>query len=208
MDRFTYNRSLIQVLPHQLFVLSATSAALAVQDRFEHAVPGDERPRRAIDAALAWVRGAYAHRHSRGYPEANEDLRARIEGAWAANRDAMTQTQAVRDAAVAAAKAGESALYFRYSADDAFYAAEAAADDFFALERHLQRTLPRPTRKVEWRPHWFRTGGSDWLLVDGQVLCKLGSEGATEQAWAIEDPKSWETMPPEAQVAMDVGLNG
>src|SRR5260370_15137110 len=50
---------------HQLLALWAASCAKHVLDLFESAQPGDQRPRRAIDEARAWVRGEITMRQAR-----------------------------------------------------------------------------------------------------------------------------------------------
>ncbi len=49
--------NMIELNDHQLLALWSAACAERVLSLFEAAAPGDERPRKAIEAARAWVRG-------------------------------------------------------------------------------------------------------------------------------------------------------
>jgi hypothetical protein len=98
---------------HQLLALWAASCAEHVLDLFESVRPGDTRPREAIEAARAWVRGEVPM------------MRARAAGghAMGAARDLRG---AARHAAYAAGQAGAVAHVAAHELGAAAYAIKAA----------------------------------------------------------------------------------
>ena len=78
---------------HRLLALWAAECAEHVLHHFESAKPGDDRPRRAIDAIRAWTRGEITWQDARTV-------------AFEANAAARSQAGAARDAAFAAGQAG------------------------------------------------------------------------------------------------------
>src|ERR1700727_1304321 len=98
---------------HQLLALWAASCAEHVLGLFESAQPGDPRPRQAIEAARAWVRGEL------------KMMQARAAGghAMGAARDLRG---AARHAAYAAGQAGAVAHVAAHELGAAAYAIKAA----------------------------------------------------------------------------------
>jgi len=78
---------------HHLLALWAAACAGHVLPFFEAAAPGDDRPRRAIEAVRAWTRGETTWQEARML-------------AFAANAAAREQRGAAREAAYAAGQAG------------------------------------------------------------------------------------------------------
>ncbi len=98
---------------HRLLALWAASCAAHVLDRFESAQPGDQRPRRAIEQARAWVRGEATMTQAR-------------TAAGHANAAARNLTGAGRHAAYAAGQAAAVAHVAAHELGAAAYAIKAA----------------------------------------------------------------------------------
>jgi hypothetical protein len=94
-------------------VTFAADCAERVLPKFEARYPDDQRPRKAIEAARAWV--------TCPSPETQQQARAAYAAAYAAY-----------DAAYAADDAAYAAYAAAYAADDAAYAADDAADAAYA----------------------------------------------------------------------------
>lgn len=129
---------------HQLLALWAALCAEHVLHHFESARPSDPRPRQAIDAARAWVRGEV------------KMMQARAAGghAMGAARDLRG---AARHAAYAAGQAGAVAHVAAHELGAAAYAIKAAraavsrseSEDAGRLECQWQRDqLPEPIREL------------------------------------------------------------
>jgi len=130
---------------HGSLVLWATDCAEHVLAYFEESYPNDDRPRNAVDAARAWVRGEMAL----------SEVRAAAFAAHAAARAAGDR--AARATARAAGHAAATAHVAAHAAHAATYAATAAAvapdadtaRAATARERAWQyRRLPRHLRPV------------------------------------------------------------
>jgi hypothetical protein len=120
---------------HRSLVLWATDCAEHVLPCFEETYPNDDRPRQAVAAARAWVRGEIALR----------EARAAASAAHAAARDA--DRAAARAAARAAGHAAHAATYALTAAACTAVATDAAAAT--AKERDWQdRHLPKHLRAV------------------------------------------------------------
>jgi hypothetical protein len=97
---------------HRLLALWAADCAQHVLHHFEHARPGDDRPRRAIEMARAWVQGEVRMTH------------ARAAGGHA-NAAARDLSGAPRHAAYAAGQAGAVAHVAAHELGAAAYAIKA-----------------------------------------------------------------------------------
>ena len=102
---------LVSKLDHKTLVIWATDCAQHVLPYFEEKYPKDNRPRKAIQAGRAWIRGEIAM----------SEARTAAFAAHAAARDANT------DAARAAARAAGHAAATAHVADHAVHAATYAA---------------------------------------------------------------------------------
>jgi hypothetical protein len=102
---------LLSKLDHKTLVIWATDCAEHVLPYFEEKYPKDNRPRKAIEAGRAWIRGEIAM----------SEARTAAFAAHAAARDANT------DAARAAARAAGHAAATAHVADHAVHAATYAA---------------------------------------------------------------------------------
>jgi len=102
---------LLSKLDHKTLVIWATDCAQHVLPYFEEKYPKDNRPRKAIQAGRAWIRGEIAM----------SEARTAAFAAHAAARDANT------DAARAAARAAGHAAATAHVADHAVHAATYAA---------------------------------------------------------------------------------
>jgi Imm-5 like putative immunity protein len=129
---------------HRLLAVWAADCAEHALHFFEEALPGDERPRRAIELAHAWVRGEIMMsqaRNAAGYANA-----AAREVSGAAREAAHAAGQAAAVAHVAAHELGAAAYAIR--------AARAATpkserDEAGRLECQWQRTqLPEEIREL------------------------------------------------------------
>lgn len=98
---------------HRLLAAWAADCAQHVLHHFEHARPGDNRPRRAIDLARAWARGEITMTQAR-------------TAAFAANAAARDVSGAAREAAHAAGQAGAVAHVAAHELGAAAYAIRAA----------------------------------------------------------------------------------
>ena len=98
---------------HQLLAVWAADCAQHVLHHFEHARPGDDRPRRAIDLGRAWARGEVTM------------TEARAAGGHA-NAAARELSGAARHAAFAAGQAGAVAHVAAHELGAAAYAIKAA----------------------------------------------------------------------------------
>lgn len=98
---------------HRLLAVWAADCALHVLHHFEHARPGDDRPRRAIEMARAWARGEITM------------TQARSSGGHA-NAAARELSGAARYAAYAAGQAGVVAHVAAHELGAAAYAIKAA----------------------------------------------------------------------------------
>ena len=120
---------------HRSLVLWAADCAEHVLPYFEEKYPKDGRPRKALEAGRAWVRGEIAM----------SEARAAALAAHAAARDA--DHAAARAAARAAGHARHAAAYAVTAATDAAVPAAAAAST--TKERDWQyRRLPEHLRPV------------------------------------------------------------
>ena len=105
---------LLSKLDHKTLVIWATDCAEHVLPYFEEKYPKDNRPRKAIEAGRAWIRGEIAM----------SEARTAAFAAHAAARDA--NTDAARAAARAAGHAAATAHVAGHAVHAATYAARAA----------------------------------------------------------------------------------
>jgi len=105
---------LLSKLDHKTLVIWATDCAQNVLPYFEEKYPKDNRPRKAIEAGRAWIRGEIAM----------SEARTAAFAAHAAARDA--NTDAARAAARAAGHAAATAHVAGHAVHAATYAARAA----------------------------------------------------------------------------------
>jgi hypothetical protein len=117
---------------HRSLVLWATDCAERVLPYFEEKYPKDNRPRDAIEAGRAWVRGEIAM----------SEARAAAFAAHAAARDA--DQAAARDAARTAGHAAATAHVAGHAAHAANYAVKAATDA-------AAPTDPATTKERDWQ---------------------------------------------------------
>lgn len=143
---------------HKALVLWVTGCAEHVLPYFEEKHPEDERPRNAIEAGRAWVRGEFSM----------SETRAAAFAAHAAARDA--DREAARAAARAAGHAAATAHVATHTAHAADYAVKAATEAAAASgsgaagakEREGQyRRLPEHLRPVA-----FPAGGNGLGRMD------------------------------------------
>ena len=111
---------------HSSLALWAADCARRVLPHFEGEHPGDDRPRRAIEAGRAWARGEIKV----------GEARAAAISAHAAARE--TDRDAARAAARAAGHSAATAHMAAHGRHAAGYAAPVASDDPLAGERDLQ----------------------------------------------------------------------
>jgi hypothetical protein len=122
---------------HRSLALWAADCARRVLPHFEGEHPGDDRPRRAIEAGRAWARGKIR------VGEARAAAIAAREADGAAARAAGHAAATAHMAAHARHAAGYAARALTYAADPD------APDDALAGERDLQyRRLPEHLRPV------------------------------------------------------------
>ena len=126
---------------HKSLVLWAADCAEHVLPYFEKECPGDDRPRKAIEAGRAWARGEIAVC----------EARAAAFAAHAAARD--TDNSAARAAARAAGNAAATAHVASHAPHAADYAVAAAEAAGVTGEREWQyRRLPERLRQItKWR---------------------------------------------------------
>jgi len=128
---------------HHLLALWAADCAEHVIHHFEHARPDDDRPRRAIEATRAWVRGEVRMSDARNVAVANAAAR---EVSGAARLAALAAGQAGGVAHVAAHELGAAAYAIR-AAGEAAPASE--RDEAARQECCWQRgQLPDPIRDL------------------------------------------------------------
>ena len=129
---------------HRLLAVWAADCAEHVLHFFEDAVPGDDRPRRAIELAHAWVQGEITMtlaRNSAGYANA-----AARELSGAAREAAHAAGQAAAVAHVAAHELGAAAYAIRAARAAA---PESERDEAGRLECQWQRAqLPDEIREL------------------------------------------------------------
>jgi hypothetical protein len=111
------NWSIVRMMTHKQKVQFAIFAAEQALPIFEKKYPNDERPRKAIDAAKAWLKDASAYA---------------ADAAANAAADADAAYVAADSAADAAAYAAATAYAAYAAADSAAYAADAAANAAYA----------------------------------------------------------------------------
>jgi hypothetical protein len=130
---------------HRSLVLWATDCAEHVLPCFEENYPNDDRPRRAVEAGRAWVRGEMALREARAAASAAHAA-ARAADQAAARAAARAAGHAAATAHVAG-HAGHAATYALTAAACAAVPTDAAAAT--AKERDWQdRHLPKHLRAV------------------------------------------------------------
>jgi hypothetical protein len=114
---------------HHLLALWAAQCAEHVLPYFERARPGDDRPRRAIEAARAWVKGEITMKEARTAAGASQDAAREVKNvSEAARMAALSAGQAAVVAHVAAHELGAAAYAIRA-------VMEAAAQDERAMFR-------------------------------------------------------------------------
>jgi hypothetical protein len=134
----------LQDSDHHLLAVWAADCAQHVLHLFEEMQPDDDRPRRAIELALAWTRGEITMSHARA-------------AAGAANASARELSGAARHAAYAAGQAAAVAHVAAHQLGAAAYAIKAAraaaldgqAEEAGRLECEWQRAqLPSEIRDL------------------------------------------------------------
>jgi hypothetical protein len=95
---------------HHLLALWASDCAEHVLPRFESVRPNDDRPRQAVEAARAWVRGEIKMTQCRDFAGAAQDAARECKGvSEAARMAALSAGQAAVVAHVAAHELGAAA---------------------------------------------------------------------------------------------------
>ncbi len=139
---------------HHLLALWAAECAQHVLPYFENARPQDDRPRRAIEAAHAWVRGEMTVKQARFAAGASQD----------AARDVAAASEAARLAALSAGQAAVVAHVAAHELGAAAYALRAA----MAAAPKDQKEMSRQ-RECQWQrdqlPQSIRA-----LVLDDQRL--------------------------------------
>src|SRR3954449_8464653 len=127
---------------HHLLATWAADCAEHVLHRFEHARPGDDRPRRAIELARAWARGEVTMTEAR--TAAGHSNAAARDLSGAARHAAFAAAQAAAVAHVAAHELGAAAYAIK-----AAEAADPERHDALRLECQWQRArLPKAIRAL------------------------------------------------------------
>jgi hypothetical protein len=139
---------------HHLLAIWAAECAQHVLGYFEEARPGDDRPRRAIEAAYAWVNRAITMKQARA--------------AAGASQDAAREVQALSEAArLAALSAGQAAVVAHVAAHELGAAAYAIRSVMAASPEDAKETQRR--RECQWQrerlPEKIRA-----LVLDDQRL--------------------------------------
>lgn len=99
---------------HRLLAVWAAECAAHVLHYFEQVQPDDDRPRRAIEAAYAWVRGEMKMMQARDFAGASQDAAREIKAvSEAARMAALAAGQAAVVAHVAAHELGAAAYAIR-----------------------------------------------------------------------------------------------
>ena len=99
---------------HRLLAIWAAECAQHVLHFFEEVRPDDPRPRQAVEAAHAWVRGEIAMKQARGAAGASQDAARDVrERSEAARLAALSAGQAAAVAHVAAHELGAAAYAIR-----------------------------------------------------------------------------------------------
>ena len=121
---------------HRLLAIWAAECAKHVLHFFEEAYPNDDRPRRAIEAACAWVNG--------------EMKMMRVKAAAGASQDAAREVREISEAArMAALSAGQAAVVAHVAAHElgaAAYAIRAAMASLPKTEQDAARQ-----RECQWQ---------------------------------------------------------
>lgn len=132
---------------HQLLAVWAAGCAEHVLPHFEAARPDDARPRQAVEAAHAWVRGEINMRQALNAAGASQD----------AAREVKTASEAAQLAALAAGQAAAVAHVAAHELGAAAYAIRAAMAAVSKKEREAARQqecqwqrdrLPAPIRAL------------------------------------------------------------
>ena len=119
--------NMIELNDHQLLALWSAACAERVLPLFEAAAPGDERPRKAIEAARAWARGDLNM----------TDARKIAFASHAAARETNSESACL--AARAAGHAAATAHVAKHSPHAAAYAIKAIAEQ--CSERKHEKSL-------------------------------------------------------------------
>jgi hypothetical protein len=99
---------------HHLLAMWAAECSQHVLRYFEEACPGDDRPRRAVEAARAWVNGAITVKQARAAAGASQDAARAVQAiSEAARMAALSAGQAAAVAHVAAHELGAAAYAIR-----------------------------------------------------------------------------------------------
>jgi len=145
---------------HHLLAVWAADCAQHVLHLFEHARPGDDRPRRAIGSARAWARGELTMTQARRAAFANAAAR---EVSGAAKQAALAAAQAVAVSHVPAHELGAAAYAIRAARAAA---PEGGQDEAGRLECRWQRAqLPGEIRELVLDDQRLRNGVC-WYVFD------------------------------------------
>jgi thymidine phosphorylase len=140
---------------HRLLAVWAADCAEHVLHHFEHAVAGDDRPRRAIELARAWARGGVTMTEAR-------------EAGGHANGAARSLSGAARYAAYAAGQAGAVAHVAAHELGAAAYAIKAARAASPESERD-----EAGRRECQWQRVRLPTAVRDLVLDDERLRNEL-----------------------------------
>jgi hypothetical protein len=132
---------------HHLLALWAADCAEHVLHLFEGALPDDDRPRRAIEAARAWANGEIRLMQARDFAGAAQEAAREVKGiSEAARMAALSAGQAAAVAHVAAHELGAAAYAIRAAMEAAAKPGQEAARN---AERDWQREhLPEQIREL------------------------------------------------------------
>jgi hypothetical protein len=130
---------------HHLLVIWAAECAEHVLPLFADVRPKDDRPRRAIEAARAWVRGEIKMMEARDFAGAAQDAAREVKGiSETARFAALAAGQAAASAHVAAHELGAAAYAIRAVKESV---PKPERDAVRLAERDWQRSrLPEPIR--------------------------------------------------------------
>jgi hypothetical protein len=132
---------------HNLLALWAAECAEHVLPCFESVRPGDNRPRRAVESARAWVRGEIKMMEARDFAGAAQDAAREVKGvSEAARMAALSAGQAAVVSHVASHELGAAAYALR-AVMEAAPKAEREAARFTELEWQKGR-LPEEIREL------------------------------------------------------------
>lgn len=143
---------------HRLLVVWAAECAGHVLSYFEDICPNDDRPRRAIKAAHAWVNGEIKMMQARDFAGASQDAAREVKGVSEAAR-------------LAALSAGQAAVVAHVAAHELGAAAYAIRAVMAASPREQKEAVRR--RECEWQRNMLPNPIRELVLDDERLRNEL-----------------------------------